>query len=279
MLDPTLIAAAEGFAQLTRSLPDARLERDWHWRGLEPDVRWGLYRTYEELRDLATLIVGERVRTGRSGSGAQRILAQYQLAYRDLKGALLGATEDDVDRVPAVGEWPLRGVLGHMNRAEVGFLGVTTYALMRARSGNAGPAQAPDDWFTQYDRESLAMGTLAEIVTRYDRLHQQVLDELIGIPDEELGTPVTFWYEADVRFQLLRFDAHVREHTIQTDKVLELIKPRPGDGERTARLIYQALGEAEGAALGAPDIAAARCAELAQVITTRQAEIAATAVA
>lgn len=275
MLEPTLVQAAEAFAATMRTIGDAAFERDWLWRGVVADVRWGCYRTYEELRDLAVRIAGERIAAGSPPTAAQRTLAQYEIAYRDLQALLLDATEDDVDRAPAQGEWPLRDALGHMLRAERGFLGVTTYALARHRSGGAGPAQAPDQWLAQYDVEGGAQGTLAEIMARYDAMHARVIEQLAPLPDAELATPVSWWYEADVRFQYLRFDAHLREHTIQVEKVLEAIRPRPGDGQRTARLVYQALGEAEGAAIGAPGVLAERCHGLATEIEARRQALAA----
>ncbi|MHB8577793.1 MAG: DinB family protein [Dehalococcoidia bacterium] len=199
------------------------------------------------------------------------------MAYRDLNGLLLDAGEDDLDRVPVEGEWSLRNVLAHILQVERRHLGVATYALERFRTGTAGPAQAPDAWFGSYESEPAGVGRFAEILAHYDRVHQQVLDALAPLSDAELGAPVSWWYDADLRFICGRFDAHLREHAIQVKKVLEVIRPRPGDGQRTARLIYQALGEAEGAAIGAPGIAAERCSALAQAIAKRGAEIAAIA--
>ena len=59
------------------------------------------------------------------------------------------------------------------------------------------------------------------------------------------------------------------------EKVIEAIAPRPADGLRTLRLIYRALGEAEGAAIGAPAAAAERQHEAAAAIAQRASAIAA----
>ena len=71
--------------------------------------------------------------------------------------------------------------------------------------------------------------------------------------DTDLDAPSEFWegYDLDLRFRLLRFDAHLREHTIQVDKTLLGIDRTPNEPARLVRLLYNALGEAEGAAIGA----------------------------
>jgi DinB superfamily len=274
LLDAMLIQTVEAAALAVRVISDTALERDWPWRGVEADLRWACYRTYEELRDLAVTVAAERTAVGTPPTAAQRTMAQYQVAYRDLKGLLLDPTGADVDRVPVEGEWSLRNLLAHMLQVERRHLGVATYALSRHRTGDSGPAQAPDAWFEQYESEPADAGTLAAILAHYDRVHQRVLHELAPLSDADLSIPVAWWYDADLRFVCGRFDSHLRQHTIQAEKLLEVIRPRPGDGQRTARLIYQALGEAEGAAIGTPGIAAERCLELAHAIEERFAELA-----
>src|SRR5207247_9938797 len=79
-----------------------------------------------QLRHLAVRLTAMRPATP---SQAQRILGQYHHAYRDLTGALAGLRDEDLDRVPREGEWPLRDVLEHMLGAEYGFLSVIRYEL------------------------------------------------------------------------------------------------------------------------------------------------------
>lgn len=272
MFDAMLAQAAERFAAATAALPENVLSQRRPWRGVDVDVRWLLYRTYEELRDLAARIVVERAGSGPPLTTAQRALALYHTAYRDLRGGLLTVEPAEFDRPPAEGEWALRGVLAHVMRADVGFLALSRYTVDRFRAGER-PGPVPEAQRTPYEPLAASDGTAAEVLARYDALHERILTELLDVGEAEQAAPVVFWYEADLRFQLFRFDAHLREHMIQVDKVLEAIRPRPGDGPRTARLIYNALGEAEGAALGAPQVCANQRRDVAAAIAARADEL------
>ena len=272
MSDTDLSRAVEAFAARVIDIPDAAMERDWPWRSKDTDIRWGFYRTYEELRDLAATIDAQRAAKGPRQTFAQRALAVYGVAYRDLKALLLGLDEGDLDRAPAEGEWPLRTVFEHLMRAERRFLAETVFAVGRHRRGE--PVQPmPEELFPPYVGDGDALRTLLQIVAGYDALHQQALDKLSGLSDEDVAAPMIWWYEADVRFQLFRFDAHLREHTIQAEKVLEAIRPRPSDTLRTLRLTYRALGSVEGALLGASSTLADRTSETAAAIAVRTQEL------
>src|SRR5437879_13022203 len=124
---PTVTEAVEALVQATVDLPDSEMGRTWVWREYDDEgLRFALLMAQHELRDLAVRLAAMRPATP---SQAQRILGQYHHAYRDLTGALAGLRDDDLDRVPREGEWPLRDVLEHMLGAEYGFLGVTRHEL------------------------------------------------------------------------------------------------------------------------------------------------------
>jgi hypothetical protein len=107
------------------------MDRPWVWREYDEEgLRFSLLMAQHELRDLAVRLAAMRP----APSQAQRILGQYHHAYRDLTGALAGVRDDDLDRVPRDGEWPVREVILHMLGAESGFLGTVQYA----RPGSAG---------------------------------------------------------------------------------------------------------------------------------------------
>jgi len=267
-----LARAAAAWQTVARRTADAAMERDWPWRGLTADVRWAFYRTYEDLLALSDAIVSTRHAARRPASEAQRDLARYQVAYRELESLLLRAEPADFDRAPAPGDWPLRDLLGHVMKAEVGFLTVTAWALDRHRLKDDAPLKAPAEAFSG-SPEADASGTVAEVLARFAALHERILHTLSGAADAELNAPVSFWYEADVRFQLHRFDAHLREHTIQAEKVLEAVLPPPKDGWRTLRLLYRALGEVEGSALGAEDLADPLIAPVADAAHQRAREL------
>ena len=46
------------------------------------------------------------------------ILKSLQTARGELEGMLVGLTDEDLDRVPAEGDWPIRRVLKHILEAE-----------------------------------------------------------------------------------------------------------------------------------------------------------------
>jgi hypothetical protein len=111
----TLAQTVEKFAQVVQGVPDAELDREWAWGDYDSEgIRFAFFRAYEELRELAVKIAIERAAHGPAVSSAQRILAQYHAAYRDLAVALLGITPDATERAPAEGEWRLREVVAHI---------------------------------------------------------------------------------------------------------------------------------------------------------------------
>jgi len=252
-----LAQAVQAFARVAVSV--TALEEEWPrqepdslWRGYS-ETRDVFFRVYQELRDLASRIIQQRNADGPKITTAQRILAQHQIAYRDLCGALVGVTSEEFDRQPAPEEWQLRAVLAHIMRTERGFLARIVYAL---QNNTEPPTVMPDEQLIHFGRrEADPIGSMGEIMARFDALHDRVLAELGPLNDEQLATPSLWWegYPVEIRFRMHRFDSHLREHTIQVDKTLEGIGHKPAEPARLLRLIYQALGEVEGALIGLPD--------------------------
>jgi uncharacterized damage-inducible protein DinB len=267
MIESPLLPAVQRLARSVRDMPDVALERSFTWRGQtrEIDVRWALFAVYTDLCDLAATLAVERSISGPPVMEAQRALAQAHAAYRDLQALLLAADALDLDRRPAEGEWPLRTVLGHMLRTETIFIATLQWAIDGARQGkDARPF--PDEREAQIARPD-SSGDLAAIVARFDASHAEVAEQFAALQADDLAAPFLWWFSADVRFQLFRFDAHLREHTIQIAKLLEALAPPPSDALRTLRLTYGALAEAEGWLIGAPGLATAQLAATAARIT------------
>ena len=59
---------------------------------------------------------------GWAQSEAQQILGRLQAARGELEGLLVGLEDEELDRVPAEGEWSLRQVLGHVVETEESYL-------------------------------------------------------------------------------------------------------------------------------------------------------------
>jgi hypothetical protein len=270
-----LTTAVETFARTGVKYSDAGLENDWKWGDYDEGVRFAFFLTYQELRELAAQTAIQRAIDGPAITWAQRILAQHHAAYRDLCGMLVGVGEDEIDRVPFPEEWPLRVVLGHIIDAEQGFLDVIRYALERHRSGDGRPLEMPEEDDVE-DEIDYSVGTLEQILTNYDTLHFQILHELASISDDELHMPSFFWESnpMEIRFRLHRFDAHLRQHTIQVEKTLEGIGRQSREAERLVRMIYGALGEAEGAVIGTQETNAEQWRKAAEGILKRAAEVA-----
>ena len=261
MPDRSPSASTLSFANALANSPESVLTRDWlaasqpggFWHGYDDTPRDVAFRMYQQLRDLATTIETTR----RPATEAQRILAHHQIAYRDLTGALAGIRDDEFDMPPDEHEWPLRTIIYHIALTERGFHSLIDWAVARQRGGDELPINMPDDHRDAVSDPIVESGTMREVLHHYDALHQHVVTSFVGLEAAELDAPNVWWegYEIPVRFRLHRFDAHLREHTIQVDKTLAEINHLPSEPERLARLIHRALGQVEGALFGAPETA------------------------
>jgi hypothetical protein len=284
MYELSLYQAITALAGATVNIADAELERDYAWRYHDEGLRFAFLGTHHELRDLAATLAAERAAAGAAPTIAQRVLAQYHAAYRDLQAALIGISHADAQRALAEGEWPLWLTLAHMIMTEQHFLPRIMHAVERARAGQP-PQEMTQDERQQYLAREPATdparllafiyggavatweqaeevppapamhGRFEELLAYYDAMHERVLRELAPLTDDELGVPSLWWEDEPVlvRYRMHRFDAHLRQHTIQVDKTLAQLGLGPTEARRLLRLIYAALTEAEGAIIGSAD--------------------------
>lgn len=249
--------AVERLVRAALPLTDADLGRPWAWREYDEEgIRFALLMAHHELRDLAATIEDERARGSAPPTVAQRLLGQYHDAYRDLTGALAGLRDDELDRPPAAGEWPVREILAHLLGAESGFRSSMVLALRLRRSGE--DREATDAEIDAVNVPETVAGDRRAVLDGLFRSHVRVLRELGDITDGELGTPATFWEATryPVRFRLVRLEEHLRQHTVQVDKTLAGIGHPPSEAERLVRLLYQAIGRVEAAQLGSARVSA-----------------------
>lgn len=224
------------------ALDEEALARPWPWRSRRMDVRYALYRTLEDAQEA-------RVRVAASAPPeSQRILALAQRAFGDLRGLVIGLPADLLDRAPRAGEWPVREALRHMVVVERRYALQTLYAVERA---DADPVRVAEERL-QAIVAPPADGDAALLLGRVREARAET-DRQLGDVVPALMTRPTIWagYEADVRFRLHRFAAHVIEHTIQCEKILDALGWRAPEGRRIARHLSALLGELEG--LGALD--------------------------
>jgi hypothetical protein len=259
MMDNPVSEGTARFADLVQDLPDAALEKDWGWGSYESEgVRFAYFRTYEDLRQLAVQLAHVRERGGNSPSEAQRILAQYHSAFQDLQAVLLGMESRHFDLPPAEDEWPVRRTVAHILGADMGFFVVTRFSLERYREREDPFAEIDDETWLGIigldgeELDTLMEGPLPGLNAFHMDLHQRILADFEGITDQELEKMVRYWEDEhySLRFRLHRFDAHMRQHTIQIEKTLQTLGYVPGESLRLLRLIYAALAQVEGALIG-----------------------------
>jgi hypothetical protein len=267
-----LAAAVGQLAAATQDMSDADLGQPYRWGAHQEGVRFALLGAMHELRTLAVHLMAERHRHGRPLSRAHHALAQYHAAYRDLEAALLGVSDEEYDRPPAPGEWPLRAIYGHMVGAERKFFALVHYGLRRQREGGELSPVLPEG---EADR---LLGPFADFVPLWESgapaemagfhaiIHDRALAEFAAIGDDEIDGP-SVWWEGEpytLEYRLHRMDAHLRQHTIQVDKTREQLGRPSTEARRLLRLVYAALAEAEGATIGAPETGAAERAAAAE---------------
>jgi hypothetical protein len=81
-----------------------------------------------------------------------------------------------------------------------------------------------------------------------------------------------------LQYRLHRFDAHLRQHTVQAEKILASLVGPPGEALRLLRLVYRALAAVESATLGASDIGLSARQALAETVGRRTAAVTRTVV-
>lgn len=276
-----LAAAVAYLADKTQHFNDTDLEQPYAWHAHQEGVRFALIGTYHELRELAVGLAAERQRQGNPLTRTQLTLGQYNNAYRDLDAVLLGVTDEEYDRVPEPNEWPLRYVLGHTAATERAFFTLVHYGRARQHSEEELPAKLPDG---EADRVTIPMDTLREMMDHkpmadmrafHTSLRERALREFADMSDAELDGP-SFWWEGityNLEHRLRRFDAHLRQHTIQAEKTLEMLGRQTNEAKRLLRLIYNALAEVENMTIGAADIGQDKQEALAMEICTRADEV------
>ena len=282
MTDTTLAGAVDAFADLTQHLDDADLNQPWAWGSYDEEgVRFAFFRVFEELRTLAVQLEQDRQEAGLPPSSAQRILALYHSAYRDLYAAMRGVAAATLDTPPAEGEWPARQALAHIVGADAGFFTVLVNALNQLRAGVSNPVKMNLEVYEEIlgmeatEEDNILEGPLPGIMHFHSVIHARILAELADIGEEELALPSVYWESGplSLRFRLHRFEAHMRQHTVQIDKTLAALGHGPTEARRLLRMIYSALAGAEGVLIGAEDLGADRVRDTAATIAGYTAEI------
>lgn len=278
----SLVAAIESFDRRLRAIDDRSLEAFWAWEAYDEEgVRFGILRTTEQVADAAVEIAALRAATGAGPSRAERILGRYLVAWREL-WSVADRADAALDTPPQEGEWPLRTILDHLVEADLGFLVTIRNGLDHLRAGTPPRLVGADDeqWLALAEVDEAAWraafeGSLEDIRTFHRANRDRIIARLAGLADNELAATSPFWDgQRPNRFRLGRFESHLRQHTIQTEKAVQAIIGAPREVERLLRLLARAAGDLEAAAIGtAPGQLDAAIGSLAAEIETRADEL------
>jgi len=250
----------KAFADALLSLPDTALGRDWlgvpgedNWQEYSDNLSDIVYFVYQKLRAFAVNVRSDRAKHGPVMTTAQRILAQHQLAYRDFHGIMAGVQDAELDLTPFEREWSLRSNLAHIMLAECWSQGPKVRHAIELRRIGREPAPMPPRDALAESGVPIDHGSLSELLASFDSCHDDLINALADITDEELDTLSIYWEDkpVDLRFRLYRFAWHLRGHTLQADKIRVGIGHQMTDTQRLTRLLYSGLGDAEGALVGA----------------------------
>jgi hypothetical protein len=261
MFTRNLYNAVKNFGDTTWNFSEQRLNQKWKEQAYHEDFRSAFFLTYEELRDLAVKTSRLRNKQKLMITTAQRVTAQYHAAFRDLQAVLIGVDDEALDLPPASEEWPLRIILGHMILCDRTFFAVILHAIHQAKLGKQPTGITEEDAeelmgsYNEFEK-SMDHAALSEILEYGGTVHERILTELGILKEEELSIPTLWWEEVPVsiEFRLHRFESHYRQHTIQVEKTLAMLQIETGEAKRLLRLVYAALADTEGLAIGAWDI-------------------------
>ena len=267
---PALADAVMTLALAALPLSDQELDEDWAWRMYDEEgKRFALLQAAMELRSLAIVAETERGTSGPPITLAQRIVAHHRLAFRDLCGLVVGLPDEQVDRPPAEGEWPVRDAIWHMMEVENAF----TVAILGSLRGMFDGVDDPDvdqafavaSAALAYPEPAKPSGGTRAVLAAAESQHRRVTADLVALTDEDLDVPSRFWEDVrfPVRFRMHRYVAHLSQHTIQVEKTLAAIGHPPTEARMLVRDLCRALGTAEGALLGAEGTVADQQATLA----------------
>jgi len=131
------------FAQVQQTILAelAQLPRE-ELRFAADNVRWNtvrrvLLRFGDHVREHTTQLVAAREATGAAQTMPQRMLARAMEAYGCFLGAVVGLTDEALDRAPEAGEWTPRQILEHMTAVQRQYLELIRRAREEGRAVEA----------------------------------------------------------------------------------------------------------------------------------------------
>lgn len=234
-----------------QGIPESRMVYETQWAGGPTDVRFIFLRLTDHEEGHTLQVRGMLEDAGFRQTTAQRILAAAEVTRGDLLATLIGLTDGDLDVAPD-GEWPLRRTLAHIINVEHSYRVNIAHSAQLAREGKA-YEHAPEHLMPPPLEASLD-GSMADFVERLDAAREVAVDELSTLGDDALRAP-SRWAsrDVDVRFRLMRFAHHEREHTAHILKWRHQTGRVPTEAQHLLGLAWRARGVLAAQLLGAPD--------------------------
>ena len=224
------------------AIGDDTLERDWRWRPSDTDdveLRYGFYAVHERLeRAIGTIEVG---RAG-APDGDLPLGPAVPALGGDDRGALgpprrprRARHAETWDADPGGGEWTVRQTMGHIVSGQLSYSWYNAWYL--SHPVPVGLAERPSDDVMPPEPTEEELATAPPPRSRRASIRSptprpspsRALDAAsLDLGARWAGLPVSI---AD---RLGRYGSHIREHTIQVDKTLAMLRRRTDRG-RTPR--------------------------------------------
>ena len=128
-------ASRQSILERLRSVPEDKMLVQAEWAQRQVTVRFLLYRLITHEEEHTVHLIKTLTALGIAQGEAELILRRLQATRGELEGLLVGLSDEDLDRVPAEGEWSVRQVLEHIVDAEERYSNRIEEALQSAKAG------------------------------------------------------------------------------------------------------------------------------------------------
>lgn len=265
MIGEQLSAEMLDWAEKAASMPPEVLSKTWKWQGYSEGIRFAFFRVMEELRAMAVDDVCRQPHPEPNPSAiVQQLLAFYHKAYWELRALCVGLTDETASKKPGEEEWSFKEVIQHTLDAEWAFFGIFEYAAQfRGTVQDREFGKIPESFFdrhfsdeTLYDEQAFE-GDLSQLLGLFEKLHRHSMLKLSVFRDEYLQEDMVFWEPQTMkaRFRLIRFEAHLRQHSIQVQKTLIAVGEDPASEVRQlVELCLQAFADLDTVLLFHPEL-------------------------
>lgn len=233
------------------ALDPSHLDRAATWREHPSTGRFLLYRLAEEAFDVLTRLRTTLAVEGFVQSDAQSILGAAGEARGRFLGVLYGLTQDQFDAEPGPDDWSPRRIAGHVAAADRNFPAQVNYAVSRVNEKKDVPLRPDPETLPAMEGSAESQGSMDDVLGRLDQGRSDAVATIRHLDGSDLSAE-SAWLEwdVDVRFRLLRFAGHDRDHLFHLKKTLAALGIEPNDGRLVVEETSALWGAVEGAMVG-----------------------------